>query len=39
LIEAISIAHEDFKKRVEISSVSLRDVSRFKEIYEWFMKY
>jgi hypothetical protein len=29
--------HEDFKDNYEISSVSLRDVTRFKELYIWFM--
>lgn len=35
-MRAIAEIHELFKNSYEISSVSLRDVTRFKELYVWF---
>lgn len=37
MVKAIAFLHEDFKAKYEISSVSLRDVARFKELYIWFL--
>jgi hypothetical protein len=37
LIKCIVETHELFKRTVEVSSVSLRDVARFKELYNWFL--
>ena len=36
LVQALAAVHEYLKQNYEISSVSLRDISRFREIYEWF---
>lgn len=36
MAEMISKAHEFFKIREDVSSVSLRDIQRFKIIYSWF---
>ena len=38
VVETIACLHEDFKDTYEISSVSLRDVTRFKELFLWFMQ-
>lgn len=37
--DVIYTTHENFKKNVEISAVNLRDVSRFKILFRWFLKY
>ena len=36
--QVISAAHEYFKINEDVSSVSLRDVKRFTELYSWFKK-
>jgi len=36
MTEMISKAHEFFKIEEDVSSVSLRDIKRFKIIYTWF---
>lgn len=38
MAEMISKAHEFFKASEDVSSVSLRDIKRFKIIYSWFEK-
>ncbi len=37
VVRTIALLHEEFKQKFEISSVSLRDVARFKELFIWFM--
>ncbi len=38
MTEIISKAHEFLKINEDVSSVSLRDIQRFKTIYSWFEK-
>ena len=39
LIHLIVYTHEFLKNNIEISSASLRDVARFRKVYEWFDKF
>lgn len=39
LINLIVYTHQFLKDSIEISSASLRDVARFKKVYQWFDKF